>query len=83
MIGTFRAVGGRAWTQGGREQFAHAGGYTISFYVTLAIEAIVIFLYPYIRQYHIIFFNSGITIAIISSILSAITCFLLAKVIFR
>jgi len=83
MLKPFYSAGGKVWVEGGREQFAHAGGYSVSFYGTLLIEAIVIFVYPYIRQYGIIFFNSGVTIAIISFILSALICGWLAEIIFR
>jgi membrane-bound metal-dependent hydrolase YbcI (DUF457 family) len=68
---------------GGREQFAHARGFTVSFYGGLLIEALVILLYPGIRPHLIVIFYDGITIALIASLLAAVTCRILAKIIFR
>lgn len=83
MLKPFYKAGGKVWTEGGREQFAHAGGFTISFYGTMFIEIMTIIIYPYIRKFYgLVILNNGISVTIFSSVLSIIFCWVSAYFIF-
>ena len=79
----FYKYGGKTWTKGGREQYAHAHGFIISFYVPLVIQVVFLIAYSHILHGGI---EPGWNIAISClgcSVLAWVMSFIGAELLFR
>jgi hypothetical protein len=71
------------WTEGGREQFAHAKGYAVATYLSILTFLVVLWISPSLLKYRVVVLNRGLTILLTSLLLQSIMCAIVGGVVFR